>query len=228
MSMTNHIRIRFVLLVSTIVAALGIAGAQQSAHPAGGPGRHARPGRAGGSADHRRHAAQRVPLLHPREPPAAGPRRASPRGQGRVGARRRRPARHGALRRAHGLQRHAELSGQCRWHVHAVARRAVRRARQRPHRLRRNGLRAADPDRQPGGARPLAAHPRRLRAQRDVRSARDRQGTRRHPRRVAPGAGRRRADPERAVSPPAQRVALRGPAADRQPRDHPHRQSRLG
>ena len=33
MSMTNHIRIRFVLLVSTIVAALGIAGAQQSAIP---------------------------------------------------------------------------------------------------------------------------------------------------------------------------------------------------
>ena len=92
--------------------------------------------------------------------------------------------------------------------------------------LRRDGLRAADPDRQPRGDRPVAAHPRRLRAQRVVRSRRDRQGARRHPRGVAPRAGRRRADPGRAVSAPAQRLALRGPAADRQARDHPERQSR--
>ena len=92
--------------------------------------------------------------------------------------------------------------------LHAVARHAFRCARQREHELRRDGLPAADPHRQCRGDRQVAAHPRRLGAQRVVRSGRDRQGAGRHPRGMAARAGRRRADSGRAVSHPAQGLAL--------------------
>ncbi len=68
---------------------------------------------------------------------------------------------------------------------------ALRRAPQRQHQLRRDGLPAADSDRQRRRHRPVAAHPGRLGAGRHVRSAGDRQGARRHPRGVAAGPGAR-------------------------------------
>ena len=54
----------------------------------------------------------------------------------------------------------------------AVDRHALRRARQRQHQLRPDGLPAADSDRQPGRHRSLAAHPGGLGARRLVRAAR--------------------------------------------------------
>ena len=74
----------------------------------------------------------------------------------------------------------------------------------------------------PAVDRPVAARPRGLGAQRVVRSGGDRQGARRHPRRVAPGPRRRRAHAGRAVPGAAQGLALCRAAADRQARDPPH------
>ena len=110
--------------------------------------RHARSDRSGRSADYGGQAAERAPLLHPREQTAAGPRRASARRQRGLGARRRGPARPRALCRAYELQRHAALSQAGRRKLHAVARHAFRRARQREHELRRDGVPAADSHRQ--------------------------------------------------------------------------------
>ena len=80
-----------------------------------------------------------------RKPARAG--RAAARGQRRLGARGRRPARPRPLRRAHGVQRHEALPEAGHHLVPAVDRHAVRRARQRQHQLRRDRLPAADPDR---------------------------------------------------------------------------------
>ena len=124
---------------------------------------------------------------------AAEPRRAPARRQRRLGARGRRSARARALRRAHGLQRHAPLPEAGRRRVPAVDRHALRRARQRQHQLRPDGLPAADSDRQRRRHRPVAPDPRGLGARRLVRSGRDRQGARRRPGGVADGPRRRRA-----------------------------------
>ena len=185
------------------------------------PERTAHGGRSRRPADHRRHAVQRPALLHPQESAAAGPRRAAAGRQRGIDSRRRRPARAGALRRAHGLQRHAPLpEAGCR-RLPAVDGHALRRAHQRQHELRSDGLPAADSHRQCRRHRPVAAHPGRLGACRLVRSRGDRQGARRHPRGVAGGPRRRRADARRAASRPAQGLPLRRSPADRQARDHP-------
>ena len=105
------------------------------------------------SADYGRHAGERHALLHPRQRAAQESRRAAARRQRRVGARRRRPARPGALCRAHGLQRHEELPQAGGDRVPAVDGHALRRAHQRQHELRPDGLRAPDSHRQSRGHR---------------------------------------------------------------------------
>ena len=110
--------------------------------------------------------------------------------------------------------------------VPRVDRHAVRAERQRVHELRRDGLHAAGADRQAGGPRQGVSDPRRLGAQRVVRSGRDRQGARRHHRGVAAAARRRRAHAGQAVPGPAQGLALRRAAADRQHGGPPELQAR--
>ena len=160
--MTAPKRTPLILLLLALTVATGLAAAPQRAVVSGAhdaPLTATVPGR---PADHRRHAVERHALLHPRQQAAAEPRRDPAGGQRRVGARRRRPARARALRRAHGLQRHAALPEAGRDRVPAVDRHALRRAHQRQHQLRSDGLRAADSDRQPGGHRQVAADPRGL------------------------------------------------------------------
>ena len=193
-----------------------------------GPRRHARADRAGGSADHGRHTAQWLPLLHPREPAAAGPRRAAARGQCGVRARRRRPARPRPLRRAHGLQRHAALSRQAvgdfmqslgmRFGAHVNAHTG----------FDETVYELQVPTDNPAVIEQVAAvledfahnvtfDPREIDKERGVILEEWRLGL---------GAGR--ADPGRTVPGAAQRLALRRTAAYRQARDHPQRQSAIG
>ena len=207
--MTLRTRIRLLLPILALTSVVSFAGAQQPAATINLQKRAARPDDSGRSADHGWHAAERPALLRSREQTAAGAGRASARGEGRFGARRRRPAGAGAFRRAHGVQRHAAFSEAGDRELHAGARHAVRRACERAHQLRRDGVRAADPDRQSGGHGSVAHHPRRLRAQRVVRRGRDRQRARRHSRGVAAGARSRRADTGRADARAAEGLALR-------------------
>ena len=102
---------------------------------------------AGRSGGRRRHAAERPALLRAPEREAGPPRRAAPGRQGRVGARRRRPAGAGALRRAHAVRGHAELSGAGHQRVPGVARPGHRRGRERADELRRHAVHAARADR---------------------------------------------------------------------------------
>ena len=78
---------------------------------------------AGGSGSRRRHAAERAcaTTCAPNGKPGR-PRRAAARRQGRFGAGRRRPAGAGALRRAHGVRRHAALSAAEHHRLPVVAR----------------------------------------------------------------------------------------------------------
>ena len=208
--MTIRTRTPFILLLSALTVATGLAATPQRAVVSGA---HDAPLTATVPVDPRITVGT-LPnglryYIRANEQPQES-RRASARRQRRVGARRRRPARPGALRRAHGLQRHAALS------------QAGRRSRS----CSRLGMRFGAhvnantsfdetvyelqiPDRQSRGHRSVAAHSRRLGARRLVRAGRDRQGARRHPRRVAARARRRRADSRRAVAGPAQGFALR-------------------
>ena len=202
-----------------------------AARRAAGRGNHARHGPAQhGDArrfrDHGRPAAERAPLLRAREPEAGEARRAAAGRQSGIDPRRRRPARAGAFRRAHGVQRHAELSAAGRNRVHAVARDEVRRARERVHGVRRDGLPAPGADRSARRDGPGAARARRLGAQRDVRSARDREGTRRDHGGMAAAPRRGRAADRSGVPDHAPGLALRGAAADRHDRRHPELQAR--
>ena len=103
----------------------------------------------------------------------------------------------------------------------AVDGRALRGAHQRQHELRSDGLPVADSHRRCQRHRPVAADHGRLGARRLVRSSRDRERARGHPRRVARGSGPRRPDAGRAASGPPQGLPLRRSAADRKARDHP-------
>ncbi len=172
--------------------------------------------------DHRRRspgpgrpAAQRPAVLRARQRGAARPCRTAAGGQRRLGARGRRPARAGAFRRAHGVQRHRALSRTGHRRLHPVARDAVRRARQRPHQLRRDGLSAPDSDRQPRRRRSIAADHGGLGAQRLVRARGDRERARRRPRRVAARPRRRVAPARCADADPAEGRAVCRPLADR-------------
>ena len=143
-------------------------------------------------------------------------RRAPARRQRRIDPRRRRPARARALRRAHGLQRHGALSRSrtSSSFIESLGMRFGAR-RQRVHELRRDRLHA---DRcrptSPTIDRQVAAHPRGLGARRDVRSGRNRQGTRRRHGGMAPAA----AAPTRACSDKLFPILLKGSRyADRLP-----------
>ena len=100
-----------------------------------------RPGR---STDHGRHASERPALLPSRQQAAGAACRAAAGRERGLDPGRRRSARAGALRGAHVLQRDAQLSeAGCRG-VPAVDRHAVRRAHQRQHQLRPDGVPADD------------------------------------------------------------------------------------
>ena len=224
--MTFRTRIRLLLPVLAVASVVSF-GRRAAAGCHHRPERATRPDHSGRSADHGRHAAERAALLHPREQAAAGARRAPARRQRGLGARRRRPARARALRRAHELQRHAAFPEAGRRQLHAVARHAVRRARERAYRASTKPCTSCRfPTDNP------AVIDRSLLILEDwahnvsFDAGGDRQGARRHPRGMAARAGRRRADSGRAVSPPAQGLALRRAASDRQAGDHPERQSR--
>ena len=188
--------------------------------------RTAQRGRPGRSADQGRHAAERDALLHPRQPGAAQSRRAQARRQRRLDPRGREPARARPHGRAHGVQRLEELPQQPDRRLHAGHRHALRRARQRAHRFRRDRVPAADSDRGSVDRRSLVPRARGLGAERHVRSRRDRQGARRRPRRVAAGAGPRRPHARLAAAGAAEGIALRGADADRHAGDPPHVQAR--
>ena len=90
---------------------------------------------------------ERSALLRARERQARPPGRAAPRRQGRFGARRRRPAGAGALRRAHGVRGHAALSAAEHPRFSLVARPEHRPGRERRDQLRRHPVHAARADR---------------------------------------------------------------------------------
>ena len=98
--------------------------------------------------------------------------------------------------------------------------------RQRGDELRRHAVHAARADRRAGRARSRAARARGLGARRDVRPGRHRAPARHRPLRVADEPRRRRADDGQDPARAAGRVALRGPAADRQARGHRARDAR--
>ena len=112
--------------------------------------------------------------------------------------------------------------------VPRVDRHAVRRARQRLHQLRRDRLQLQVPTDKPGGDRPAFLILEDWAHNVSFDSGRDRQGARRHHRGVAAGPRRRRADAGQAVPGPAQGLALRRAAADRQAGDHPSASSTTG
>ena len=186
--------------------------------PAGGDhggDRRAHPGHRGRSADPRRPAPQRAAVFRAGERAAARARRAATGRQRRVGARGRQPAGPGAFRRAHGLQRHGALSRAGRGRVHPGARHAVRRARERAHELRRDGVPAADSHRPPRRDRSVDAHHGGLGAQRLVRGGGRGQGARRRPRGVAAGPGCGIAPARRADADSVEGRALRRSIAHR-------------
>ena len=161
------------------------------------------------------------------EPQAGEARGAAARRQRRLGARGRRPARARALRRAHGVQRHAALPEAGHRQLHAVDRHAVRR--RTSTRTRASTRRSTSCRFRPTGRTcidKVDAHPRGLGAQR-------RRSIRRRSTRSAAssleewrlGRGAAARMQRQAVSGAAQGLALRGAAADRQARDHPERSS---
>ena len=157
---------------------------------------------------------------------AGPPRRAAARRQGRFGARRRRPAGAGALRRAHGVRRHAALSPAEHRRLPVVARLEHRAGRERGDELRRHAVHAARADRRARRARSRAARPRGLGAGRHVRSERHRPRARHRPLGMADAPRRGRADAGQDPPRAARRIALRGSAADRQARHHRARAAR--
>ena len=174
---------------------------------------------------HPRHAAERPALLRARQRQAGPPRRAPARHQGGLGARRRRPAGAGALRRTHAVRGHAQLSAGRSQRVPGDARRRHRTGRQRANELRRHAVHPARADRRARGARPRAARARGLGPGRDVRRRRHRAPARHHSLGVAHAPRRRRADHGQAAPGAAGGIALRRPVADRQARDSRARDS---
>ena len=95
------------------------------------------------------HAAERAALLRSRQRQAREARRAAARGQRRLDPRGRRPARARALRRAHGVQRHAALPEERSIvELPRVDRHAVRRRPQRVHERSTRPSTSSGPDRQ--------------------------------------------------------------------------------
>ena len=185
------------------------------------PERTADGGRSRGPADHRRDAAQRLALLHPQESAAARPRRAPAGRQRGIDSRRRRSARAGSLRRAHGLQRHAPLpeagviaflqSMGVRFGAHINANTSFD---QTVYQLQIPTDNASVIDRSllimEDWAHAVSFDPREIEKERGVILEEWRRRS-----------GRRRPDAGRAASRPAQGLPLRRSAADRKARDHP-------
>ncbi len=219
--MNLRTRTQLMLLSLAVAATTSVMATPQRAVTTGAHNAPLTQRRSRRSADHGRHAPQRHAVLRARQQESAGPGRAPARRQRRIDSRRRRPARARALRRAHVLQRHEPLPEAGSHRVSPVDRHALRGAHQRQHELRSNGLPAADSHRQSWRHRPVAADPRGLGARGVLRPGRDRQGARRHPGGVAGGSRRRRPDPGRAASGPAQGLAVCRAHADRHARDHP-------
>ena len=101
-----------------------------------------------------------------------------------------------------------------------------RRGRQRADELRRHAVHAARADRRARRARSRAAGAGGLGARRDVRPGRHRAPARHRPLRVADEPRRRRADRRQGPARAARGIALCGPVADRQARDHRARAAR--
>ena len=181
---------------------------------------------AGRSRSHRRHAAERPALLRAEECQAGAARRAPARHQGRIGARRRRPAGPGAFRRAHAVRGHAELPAAGDQRVPGDARRRHRTGCERADELRRHAVPAARADRRAGRPQPRDARARGLGPGRDVRSRGDRAAARHRALGVAHAPRRRRADDGQAAAGAAGGIALRRSIPDRQARDHRARAAR--
>ena len=225
--MTVSTRVRLMLLVSAIVAAVGFAGAQQPAIPANvltaplGQTVPVDPLITVGTLPN----GLRYYIRENRQPQARAELRLAVNAGSVLEDEDQRGLAHFVEHMS--LQRHAALS-QDRTSAASCSRSACVSVRTstRSTSFDETVYQLQIPTEQSRGDRPVAAHPRRLGAQRVVRSGGDRQGAGRHPGGMAARAGSRRADAGRAVSHPAQGLALRGTAADRQAGDHPERQPR--
>ena len=176
-------------------------------------GRYA--GRSGGP---RRRAAQRSPFLHPAEPEARARSRTPAGRQGRVGPRRRRPARPGALRRAHAVRGLEAFPGtehrppSCRRSAWASARTRTPQTSfdDTQYILRVPADRAGHP-------RHGADRARRLGGRRALRSRGHRAPASDRPRRMATQPRRQRTDRREVAPRAAGGIALRGPNPDWDP-----------
>ena len=173
--------------------------------------RHARPAHRHGP---RGHAPQRPALLRPAQQAARRPGRVAAGRQRRLDPRRRRPARRGALHRAHVVQRHAPFPEERARLVLAVGRRQARRRLEREHGVRRDDLHPAAARRQSRGAGNGPGDPARMGRQRLAHRCGHRGRARRRARGAAQRPGRRGT---RAPAEPAahlQQQPLRRAAAD--------------
>ena len=177
------------------------------------PGRHRRPCRT---------PCQRAPVLDPAQQLSRAPPRAAPGGSRRIDSRGQRPARPGALHRAHGIQRHRPFRQERHGEVPRVDRREVRRRPQRQHVVRRNAVHPAGAERQAGTGRARVRHPAGLGDGRQVRPRRGGRRARCRPGRMAQRPRRFVADHQPGNPGPLQGFALRRAIADRR-----HRRSSL-
>ena len=163
-------------------------------------------------------AAQRPPLLHPAEPEARAPGRTPAGRQGRVGPGRRRPARPGALCRAHAVPGLEAFPGTEHDRLPVVPRPGHRRGRERRDEFRRHAVHAAR-------ARPIvrASSTRALTVLEDwaggalFEPAGHRAPAADRPRRMAPQPRRQRTDRREVAPRAAGGIALRGPSPDWDP-----------
>ena len=162
--MTIPLKLRMFPVAAVCVVASSLAGAQQPS-PTAPPRRPAAASAASSAASPKTapltatipvdpqittgQFAERTAVLHPHEQKPETARRAAARRQRRLDPRRRRSAGPGALRRAHGVQRHEELSRAGDGQVPRVDRHALRRRRQRVHELRRDRLQLEVPTDKP-------------------------------------------------------------------------------
>ncbi len=167
-----------------------------------------------------RDAAERHPLLHPRQSQAREARRAAARRKRRLGAREREPTRPRALRRAHGVQRDDAFQPQRSREVPAVHRCTLRRGPQRLHELRRDRLHPADSDRHGAHRGPGVHDPRGLGARAAVRLERSRGRAQRRARGVAARERGERSHAAPVAADRAARIALRRASTDRQRAEH--------
>ncbi len=185
-----------------------------------------RSGHADRFADQGGETGERTHLLRDEAQEAGEPRGAVARGQCRLGARRRGPARARTLRRAHGVQRHEAVSEVSDRRLHRENRHGLRCRPQRVHVVRRDGLPADRADRRSGGDRQGHGHPARLGGGDLVRAHRGRQGARRGARGVAARTRRVRTDRGQAVAGDLAGLALCDAPPDRPARHSQDRQAR--